>query len=246
VTDGTVMTDNFSRLMNHYSPLEPSSVDHESQEPEDLDWASTTTLVQLPTQHEVANDLFTKLFAGDPQFANSASIFLKLVSRETFERKCADLLSLLSVHLQDEPSSADLFQELKVFAKNVTNFVTAFENVRLQDTTPENQHSGAASAYYKVIDATDNDGRQHSNVNILTATPGSPEQERDAHSDAGGQGHAQNIIPKHGFEGSGTTPSDFVSFILASEALQRFKKELDTQSQHYQADIEKSKRPRER
>jgi hypothetical protein len=248
--DITVMTDNVSRLMNHYSKLVTKfiSIHNHGQEPEDIDWASTTTLVHFPTQHEAADEIFAKLFASDPQFANSVSALLGLVSREIFKRKCTDLLNLFSVHLQDEqPSSADLFQELKVFPKHVTGFVTAFEkaldNVRLEDGMREVQYNNEASLNHSVIYATDRNSRRHSNVGILDTAPGFPGQRSTAHKVFTAESDAQDIEQKHKSEGFGTASSDFVSFVLESEALQRFKKGIESQSQLYQAEVKKSKGP---
>jgi hypothetical protein len=249
MTDGTAMTNHASRLTYHHSQLvtESISIHSERHKLDDMDWASTTTLVDFPAQHEAADEIFAKLFASDPQFANSASALLKLVSREVFKRKCADLLSLFSVHLLDEqPSSADLFQELKVFAQQVTKFVTAFEkaldNVRLEDDMRKVQYSNEASANHAVIDAADSDSRRHSNVDILDTASGFPEQGPAAHMVSSAESDAQDIEQKHKSKGLGTTSRDFVSFVLESEALQRFKKELDTQSQHYQVEVKKSQR----
>lgn len=256
MTDGTAMTNHASRLRNHYSQLVTESISIHSERHkledidwafEDIDWASTTTLVDHPAQHQAADEIFAKLFASDPQFANSASALLKLVSREVFKRKCADLLSLFSVHLLDEePSSADLFQELKVFTQQGTKFVTAFEkalyNIRLEDGMRNVQYSNEASANHAVIDAADSDSRRHSNVGILDTASGFPEQGPAAHMVFSAESDAQDIEQKHKSKGFGTTSRDFVSFVLESEALQRFKKELDTQSQHYQVEVKKSKR----
>jgi hypothetical protein len=235
--------------MNRHSQLvtESISIHNEGQEPKDIDWDSTTTLVHFPTQHEATDEIFARLFANDPQFANSASALLELLSRETFKRKCADLLSLFSIHLQGEkPSSADLFQEQKVFAQHVTEFVTAFEkaleNVILEDGMRKAQYSNKVHANHAVIHAADGDSRRHSNVGTLDTAPGFPEQRPAAHMAFSAESDAQDIEQKHKSKGFGTTSSDFVSFLLKSEALQRFKMELDTQLQHYQAEVKKSKR----
>jgi hypothetical protein len=104
------------------------------------------------------------------------------------------------------------------------------------------QYSNEASANHAAMDAADGNSRRHSNVSIIDTAPGFPEQGTAAHMVSSAESDAQDIEQTQKSKGFSTTSNDFVSFVLGSEALQRLKKELDTQLQHYQAKVKTSKR----
>jgi hypothetical protein len=243
--DSSTKVNNSARLMNQYTKLvgDSASTLEEDQAQADLDWASTTTLVTPVSHFEAAEVVFAKMFETDPQFVVAASNLLKHVGAEAFRRKCADLLTVLPVDLQDEqPSSAELLQDLKLFGSNAVKLLGHFEKalekapMRDRDKTL-NKKDDAGTGHTVIIDVLEEDLRG-STISESEGLSTSAERQSIIITGSGPQSHVQDVSSMLKSKDHTAVHSDFILFVSESEAIRRFKSEIERQARFPREDID--------